>query len=173
MTCKGRTPLIARHLDLLQLGRFEGNRVSSFAMSALERITDSTRTLRHVRKVPIADSCTAANGIAIRSPRRRGRATHHSGRLQSLRGAFATKQSRLASLLAALDCFVATLLAMTLIPACRQYGTLAPVCQCPATGGREPGRSIRKSAGSGRSASQPRRPAALGRSGRPWRDMPS
>ena len=37
-------------------------------ISALTRIADSSRTLRHVRKVPTRDSCTAAS--FIRSPRR-------------------------------------------------------------------------------------------------------
>src|SRR5258706_13870761 len=41
-------------------------------MSALTRIADSSRTLRHVRKVPTSDSCTAAIGRTIRSPRRPG-----------------------------------------------------------------------------------------------------
>jgi hypothetical protein len=31
-------------------------------MSAIERITDSTRTSRHVRFVPMSDICTAAKG---------------------------------------------------------------------------------------------------------------
>src|ERR1700694_4832749 len=35
-------------------------------MSALKRIADSTRTSRHVRNAPQADSCTAANWGQIR-----------------------------------------------------------------------------------------------------------
>src|SRR6266849_9528113 len=34
-------------------------------MFALKRITDSSRTSRHVRKVPLPDSCTATNGRSL------------------------------------------------------------------------------------------------------------
>jgi hypothetical protein len=39
------------------------------------READISRTSRHVRYVPQPDSCTAANSIVIRSPRRRARAS--------------------------------------------------------------------------------------------------
>src|SRR5260370_34359473 len=38
---------------------------SQFRTSALVRITDSSRTSRHVRKVPLPDSCTATNGRSL------------------------------------------------------------------------------------------------------------
>jgi signal transduction histidine kinase len=40
-------------------------------MSAFARTADSSRTSRHVRLVPLPDSCIAANGRTIRSVRRR------------------------------------------------------------------------------------------------------
>ena len=43
-------------------------------MSALPPIADMCGALAYVCFVPKADSCTAANSITIRSPRRRARA---------------------------------------------------------------------------------------------------
>src|SRR5258708_36298241 len=48
--------------------------------SALPPRTDIERPVRHVRFVPTTDSCAAANGISIRSPRRSARAVSAKGR---------------------------------------------------------------------------------------------
>src|SRR5258708_38352333 len=55
-----------------QLGQKRSQSVRS--TSAWPSITEILGYVRHVRFVPEADSCTAANGIFIRSLRRRGRA---------------------------------------------------------------------------------------------------
>ena len=49
-------------------------------MSALVRIPDSSRTLRHFRNVPLSDSCTAAKA-PTRSPRRHVREMLRIGHL--------------------------------------------------------------------------------------------
>src|ERR1700692_647348 len=56
--CKGRNVLLARHLDLLNLGRV-------LARSVHPSTADIRRLHRHVRFVPATDSCTAANSIAF------------------------------------------------------------------------------------------------------------
>jgi hypothetical protein len=52
---------------------WHGKAHSEHMLSAVHPIADSSRTLSHVRFVPKADSCTAAEMIVIRSLRRRGR----------------------------------------------------------------------------------------------------
>jgi hypothetical protein len=42
----------------------------AWSMSALQRITDSSRTASHFSNVPAPDSCTAASSVFIRSSRR-------------------------------------------------------------------------------------------------------
>jgi hypothetical protein len=49
-------------------------------MSALPQRADITGLSRHVRKVPTTDSCTAADMMLIRSPRRRELLHVHIGR---------------------------------------------------------------------------------------------
>src|SRR5258705_8282213 len=50
-------------------------------ISGLPRKADKVKAGRHFAFVPQPDSCTAANGISIRSPRRSARAVSAKGRL--------------------------------------------------------------------------------------------
>ena len=57
-------------------------------MSAIERIADSSRTSRHVGKVPLSDSCTAAKApCGITSSTRAGNAAHRLSRRGGAGGA--------------------------------------------------------------------------------------
>src|SRR6202030_2462849 len=60
----------APHLDSTKLRKTQCEQMSSALLSN----SDIARCSRHVSNVPQADSCTAANRIPIRSPRRHGRA---------------------------------------------------------------------------------------------------